>query len=312
MMELHAELRDMRKLLNSQLSGMAWGQFNNQQPHKAAVWRRLSRLGLQGQQVRAVCDLLDDLPDEATAWRHALAHLTHRVPVCRNDLIDGGGVFAFVGPTGVGKTTTIGKLAARYVLQHGPENVALITTDCFRIAGHEQLRVFGRILGVTVKVLSDPSELADTVRMLRRKSLILIDTAGLRQGIPGHDEQIAALQSLGDKVQNLLVLPATAQLSVLKASHYAYQAIGLSGCVITKLDECASLGEALSLVMEMQLPVTYVTDGQQVPGDISTARAPQLVSRAVSLARHASVDEDQLADTYSEQWSDRQREALAY
>lgn len=291
--DLHQELQRMRSMLTQQLDAIAVGQAHGSgtQEHPA-VARDLSRLGLQSAQVRAIGELVRQASDSDTAWRHALAHVANRVPVCSEDVIDAGGIFAFVGPTGVGKTTTIGKLAARYALEHGPENVALVTMDSYRIAGHEQLRVFGRILGVTVKELSDPAQLEPTLRQLRRKSLVLIDTAGLRQGIPGYDEQMAALAALGDRVSNYLVVSTTSQLSVLKAAHHAYKRVGLSGCILTKLDETASLGESLSLVMDTQLPVAYFTDGQSVPGDISVARSTQLVARALQIMKQYGDDSD--------------------
>lgn len=288
--DMHKELQQMRAMLSQQLDALALGPSQAPASEFPSVVRDLGRLGLQVAQVRGVMELVRQAPDANTAWRHALAHVTNRLPVSHEDVVDAGGIFAFVGPTGVGKTTTIGKLAARYALKHGPENVALITLDSYRIAGHEQLRVFGRILGVTVKELSDPAQLEPTLRQLRRKSLVLIDTAGLRQGIPGYDEQMNALAQLGDRVSNYLVVSTTSQLNVLKAAHHAYRRVGLSGCVLTKLDETASLGESISLVMETQLPVAYFTDGQSVPGDISVARATQLVSRAVQIMKHYSDD----------------------
>lgn len=193
-------------------------------------------------------------------------------------------MFAFVGPTGVGKTTTIAKLAARFVLEHGLGKVALITTDTYRVGAHDQLRSLGRILNVPVRVVDKERSLPSVVASLKEFPLVLIDTAGFRQGDPLLKEQEAQLDSCPG-IERVLVLACNSQLQTLKASAHAYTGKSVRGCVLTKLDETGSLGEALSVVIDQRLPVLYSTDGQAIPNDIAVASAPNLVSKAVALMK---------------------------
>lgn len=280
--ELQAELADMRLLLEQQLSKLS----HQPQPTLSAsanVARRLERLGLPATLVsRVVSRCKKRLLAEI--WPEALARLAHQLPVCGRDIVDEGGIFALVGPTGSGKTTTIGKLAARYVLKHGAKGVALVTMDTFRIAAHDQLRAFARILQIPVKVVDARQSLAQVLAELAQYKLVLIDTAGFRHGDPQLKQQLHALAQF-KKIQNLLVLSCNSQAQMLKASVHAYGPAGLRGCVLTKLDETASMGEAMGLAIETQLPIAYTTDGQEVPKHLDLARGHQLVSRALALLK---------------------------
>jgi flagellar biosynthesis protein FlhF len=184
-----------------------------------------------------------------------------------------------VGPTGVGKTTTLGKLAARYVLKHGAEGLALVTTDCYRIAAYEQLRTFGRILGVTVRVVDENNALDLTIKSMRNKSLVLIDTAGLNVRDPNLQSQLTLLTSAQARIRRFIVLPAISQSRVLLDTYEAYRDAGLNGCVLTKLDEAVHIGEVLGLVLEKRLPVSYITNGQKIPDDVKLASPSSLVGR---------------------------------
>ncbi|GGY67374.1 flagellar biosynthesis regulator FlhF [Cellvibrio zantedeschiae] len=283
--ELQAEIADMRFLLEQQLdrlTGTTTPAANS--PVLGSVGRRLERLGLPSALVGNVLNRCTKTKSVSDAWPDALANLAHQLPVAGRDIVDQGGVFAFVGPTGVGKTTTIGKLAARYVLQHGADKVALITTDTYRIAAHDQLRSLARILRVPVRVVDESNSLESLLRSLRHCSLILIDTAGFRHGDPHLKAQLKALADQ-PQVKSLLVLSCNSQEQMLKASVHAYGAARLQGCVLTKLDETASMGEALGVVAQNRLPVVYTTDGQDIPKNIEVARAHQLVAKAVALLK---------------------------
>lgn len=283
--ELQAEIADMRFLLEQQLDRLT-GTTSPvaSSPVLGSVGRRLERLGLPSALVSNVLNRCTKTQSVGDAWPDALANLAHQLPVNGRDIVDQGGVFAFVGPTGVGKTTTIGKLAARYVLQHGADKVALITTDTYRIAAHDQLRSLARILRVPVRVVDESNSLEHLLRSLRHCSLILIDTAGFRHGDPHLKAQLKALADQ-PQVKSLLVLSCNSQEQMLKASVHAYGAARLQGCVLTKLDETASMGEALGVVTQNRLPVVYTTDGQDIPKNIEVARAHQLVAKAVALLR---------------------------
>jgi flagellar biosynthesis protein FlhF len=283
--ELQAEIADMRFLLEQQLDRLgAAANPMSSSPVLGSVGRRLERLGLPADVVTKVLKGCTKTHSLSNAWPDALANLAHQLPVNGRDIVDQGGVFAFVGPTGVGKTTTIGKLAARYVLQHGADKVALITTDTYRIAAHDQLRSLARILRVPVRVVDESNSLESLLRSLRHCSLILIDTAGFRHGDPHLKAQLKALADQ-PQVKSYLVLSCNSQEQMLKASVHAYGAARLQGCVLTKLDETASMGEALGVVMQNRLPVVYTTDGQDIPKNLDVARAHQLVAKAVALLK---------------------------
>jgi flagellar biosynthesis protein FlhF len=280
---MQQELKQLRDMLEQQVAQLAWNDVERRHPVQAALLRRLQRLGLQSELCQSLADGTAGAADEAQAWRHALALLAHRVPVTDDDILTHGGVVALVGPTGVGKTTTVAKLAARYALRHGQRNVALVTTDSYRIGAHEQLLTYGRILGVPVQVASDAGELQAALRSLMDKQLVLIDTAGMSQRDVRLSEQFATLTGSGSPIRSYLVMSATTQQSVLDESVRAFHAGALDGCILTKMDEAASLGGALSVIVRHDLPLAYVGDGQRVPEDMHPARSHNLVSRAVAL-----------------------------
>jgi flagellar biosynthesis protein FlhF len=248
---MQAELRGMRDVLEQQLGSMNWNNFSSSSPVQASLWRRLHNMGLPASVVKSCLADAEPAQPMETVWRHTLANLVNHTPTM-GDITSKGGVFAFVGPTGVGKTTTIGKLAARHVLENGPDSVALLTLDTYRIGAYEQLRIIGRILRVPVKVIDDPGKLANELRKLSSKSLVLIDTAGLNH----QDQRLAVqLQSLSEiqQIQNLLVVAANSQLETIKAAYHTYKRARLIGAILTKLDETCSLGESLGVLIEQRL-----------------------------------------------------------
>ena len=252
------------------------------------VERRLERIGLGPQLSRQLSAAVEDNDELDDAWRTTLTRFSDQIPVLGEDFIERGGMIAFVGPTGVGKTTTIGKLAARYVLKHGSSSMALVTTDSYRIAAHEQLLTFGRILDVPVRVVDENNTLEEVLHSLRSKRLVLIDTAGMNAHEPHTQAQLNMLDDVTVRMKKLLVLSCSSQRHVIENAYETYAPLGLSGCVLSKLDESGNLGEALDLVIENGLSVSYVTDGQQVPDDIDVAHKKDLVSRAVITAQRAT------------------------
>ncbi len=303
MNRMRSELNGIRRLLEQRLSGMAWEQFSRRTPVQASIWERLNAMGVPAALSKNLLDLLKPDMSSAEAWRFAIASLARQVPVAGTDLAAQGGIFALLGPTGVGKTTTIGKLATRYVLEHGPESVALVTTDSFRVAAHEQLRTFGRILDVSVRVVDEGHSLRQILESLRHKSLVLIDTAGLHAKDPSLQFQLQTLRNCPE-VQNLLVMACTSQASVLANACRTYAPAGLSGCILSKLDEAGVMGEALALVIERALPVVYETHGQNIPNDIKVAQAHNLVSKAVALSVHSEEESERLMYEFGSVYGD--------
>lgn len=279
-MEVMDEIRSLRKMVEQHLAGFAWGESARSEPVKTEVLRQMLDAGFSPQFAR---DLLADLPVEmdgvqAMAWVKGAADRCLFTVGSDADIVDRGGVYALVGPTGVGKTTTTAKLAARCVLRHGPSKVALVTTDGYRIGAHEQLRIYGRILGVSVYLVKDAVELRQTLRELQHKHMVLIDTMGMSQ----KDKLVPELTDMlaGCDVQRLLLLSSTSRGDTLDDVVRAYQGENLAGCILTKIDEAASLATALDVIMRHGLRLHYVSNGQRVPEDLHLPNRGYLLHRA--------------------------------
>ena len=216
----------------------------------------------------------------AAAAQNPQAIAAEQIPALQQDIVDEGGVFALVGPNGSGKTTTIGKLATRYVLKHGAEDIALITTDTQRIGAQEQLRTIGRILKVPVYCIDRNNQLDDTLSRLSDKKLVLIDTAGMNRNDSQLPPLCKHLNRLEGAVKTLLVLPASSQLGVLQNSLEAFDVSIPVACVITKLDESASVSEVLSLVIARQLAIAYSCSGPAIPEHIQLPEVSELAGLA--------------------------------
>ncbi|MES2561198.1 MAG: flagellar biosynthesis protein FlhF [Pseudomonadota bacterium] len=206
-----------------------------------------------------------------------------------DEIINCGGVYALVGPTGVGKTTTVAKLAARAVVRFGASKVALLTTDSYRIGAHDQLRIFGRILSVSVHAIRDAQDLSTALAELKDRHLILIDTIGVSQRDRMVAEHAAMLAGAGD-VKRLLLVNTTANARTLEEVVVAYKKSGVDGCILTKTDEAASLAPALDVLIRHQLPLHYVTDGQRVPEDLQLPDATALVQEALKPVPDEALD----------------------
>ncbi len=288
LVKMQNELHELRSLLEQQMSGLAWGELSRRDPLRAKLTRCLLELGLSPAICKRVADGAGEHQDFDNTWRHALAMLAHSLPVDSTDILDHGGVVALVGATGVGKTTTIAKLAARYALRHGAERVAMVTTDSYRIAAHEQLRTYGRILDIPVRVANNHEELVESLELLADRDLVLIDTAGMSQRDVRLTQQFQVIQGSTPSIKTYLVLSTTTHRAGLREVVEAFGEVKLDGCILTKLDETTSLGGALSAVMEKQLPVVYVSDGQKVPEDIHIARGHGLINQAVLIAQETN------------------------
>ena len=296
---LQSELEEMRMLLEQQLwrmtetTGSQFDMAASQQikfpSQHTVIEKHLERLGLSqtiNERLRAQTDYNQRVPD---VWRSCMAKLSKMIDTSTSNVIDEGGVFAFVGQTGVGKTTTIAKLAAQYLLKHGPGKVALVTTDTYRVGAVDQLRSIGRIINAPVRVVDSANSLLTILVQLREYPLVLVDTAGLRMGDALLKQQMAQLDTCAG-LKKLLVVSSTSQLQTMKASMHAYSSSKpIFSSVLTKLDEAASLGDILSLVLEQNLPVSYFTDGQEIPKDINAAQGHALVAKAVALMKNTAA-----------------------
>ena len=303
--KIRAELKSLRDIMEAPLMQFAWGETTRVKPLYASLLKQLMTLGLSAELSENLARKIAETGLGKHSWLDALKLLANIIPVADDDLIKQGGVVSLVGPTGVGKTTTIAKLAAKFALRHGRRNVSLITTDSYRIGAHEQLRTYGRILGVPVQVASDADELQNALAHINAEPfdephLTLIDTAGISQSDIRLAEQLATLQISGVNIKNYLVLSATGQMMLQDDVVTAFGKAGLQGCIVTKLDETASLGEVLSVLIQHSLPVAYVCDGQKVPDDFHQARGKLLVKTAVKLMQKTkqTPSQEELAYTF--------------
>jgi flagellar biosynthesis protein FlhF len=294
--DVNEELRTLRRMLETQLATLAWNDLSRRSPIQTELLKQLTQLGLAQDLATEVVTQMPTRLELAEANRLALALLSRKIETTGERWIDSGGVVALVGATGVGKTTLIAKLAARWVMRHGTRDIALISTDSVRIGAQEQIQTLGRLLGVPAYAIDGAAELADVLDHLADKRMVLIDTAGLSPRDPRLEQELKLLAAASKRMETTLVLAASAQAGAIEEAVTRFAPAKPTTCMLTKLDEATSLGGAISTLIRARLPVTYVSEGQRVPEDLAPARAHQLIARAVDLSRKsgASVDEDLL------------------
>lgn len=289
--DVMSEIRSMRSMLESQLAEISWTQTQKRQPQKAEILRELLATGFSASLARYLVEKLPETGkvEDGLEWIKNILVRNLSTIDNENEMLEKGGVYALVGPTGVGKTTTTAKLAARCVMRHGPSKLALITTDGYRIGGFEQLRIYGKILGVMVHAVKDEADLRIALSELKNKHTVLIDTVGVSQRDKMVTEQVAMLSGTDTPVKRLLCLNATSTGETLSEVVRAYQGNGLAGCIFTKLDEAATIGGALDIAIRQKLMVYYVASGQRVPEDLHIANKLYLIDRAFKLKRETAA-----------------------
>ena len=291
---MREELGLMRTMMSEQLKGIGWQRFSEKDPTSAMLARRFSRLGINQAIISGLIPQVKKQNDAECCWQNLLALLAKSIAVDGQDLLVKGGVFAFMGPTGSGKTTTIAKLAARFIIKHGVDSVALISTDNYRISAQQQLSSFARILGIPMQCVSAKLPLDVLLNQFKNKKLVLIDTAGMSRKDSDIVKQLVTLKHTSRPIKRFLMIPATHQSAVIQQSIELFKEYSPFSVIISKLDESASLGEVLSLTIANSLPIAFTTDGQRVPEDIRVARSHHLVSKAVWLTSKYG--------TYTEDW----------
>lgn len=281
------EIRSMRGMIESQLTEISWSATQKREPAKAAVLRELLAAGFSAALSRYLTENMPHTTDAKEGLQWAKTILARNLATLSNEdaMIEKGGVYALVGPTGVGKTTTTAKLAARCVMRHGPGKLALITTDAYRIGAYEQLRIYGKILGVMVHAVKDEADLRIALNEMKGKHTVLIDTVGVSQRDQMVAEQVAMLSGADTHIKRLLCLNATSTGETLAEVVNAYKGTGLAGCVMTKVDEAATIGSLLDVVIRQKMDLYYVANGQRVPEDLVVADKQFLVDRAFALRK---------------------------
>ncbi len=300
--EVKIELQNLRDLMESQLSVLQWDRFSQKHPVRTVLLNLMSEMGLGVDVCETVMSHLGQLSDDPhKVWQQLLGIIARCIPVNRHDLLAEGGRIALVGSTGVGKTTTIAKLAARFVQTHGKRSVGMISTDQFRIGAQDQLQHYARLLEVPLLTAGKAEELGDRLDMLSDKKLVLIDTAGMSQRDQRLSEQFHRLQEGSPEVKPYLVLSANTQLAALNQTVLNFKKVKLAGAFVTKLDEAASLGGIITATIRHQLMLAYCGTGQKVPRDLEVAKSHRLISKAVALMQRygEAFDQEALAARYN-------------
>jgi flagellar biosynthesis protein FlhF len=290
---LAEEVKGMRRMLEAQLATLTWNDMSRRSPLQAAMLKELARLGLSNDLSQSLARKIPNDLNFTAARRFALATIARTVQVTGDRWLEEGGRVAFAGPAGACKTTLIAKLAARWVLRHGPRRIALVSADAVRIGAHEQMHMLGRLLGVTAHTVYDIAELPELLAGLAGQRLVLIDTAGASPRDPELARRLRLLQQMQkDQIESAIVLPASTQAGTIDEVLSRFALAKPTAVCITKVDEAVSLGGILSALVRTKLPAAYVSDGQRVPEDLEPARAHSLVARAVDIAHRNNATPD--------------------
>ncbi len=280
---MRREIKDLRTLMESELAHLSWHDQRMRDPLRARVLEELSSIDLAPDVALALAAAAPRKTRLENPSHIPLALLVRHLPVVERPSTILGGVVAVVGPTGAGKTTTIAKLAARWCVQHGGDSLALVTTDGYRVGAREQLRTYARMLGAPLYAAEGGRDLARILEGLRGRGLVLIDTAGMAPRDVRLSEQLAQLALGAVEARVLLALPAQADVHALEDIVRGFGQAAPVACILTKVDEAASLGPALSVILRHRLRIAHVSDGQRVPEDLHAAhqRRIWLVRRAL-------------------------------
>lgn len=278
--QIQGELGRLRKLFEGELAQLSWRDQNQRQPNRQALITRLEMAGIGREFAAGIVDAVLPCDDIEQAWRKTLGYLGAGINTLKTDILEDGGVIALMGSTGVGKTITAAKLAARFALKHGRKHVAFISTDKYKIGGQEQLVSLGGILGIPVQLAANADQMQRTLDSLSQRKLVIIDTAGMSQRDMSLADQFDTLNS-SEQIKALLVLPATARESILHETIRAFSRRDLAGTIITKLDECDAIGPVLSCILQHQLPLAFTTNGQKIPDDLQRAEPKALLADVI-------------------------------
>jgi flagellar biosynthesis protein FlhF len=294
---MQRELQDLRRMLETGLAGMTWSDKRLREPLKARVLEELSAMDIAPDVAMALAAFTPRRTSLENPSHIPLALLVKHLPVIQDMTCITGGITAVVGPTGAGKTTTIAKLAARWCMLHGSQDLALVSTDGYRIGAREQLSSYARILGAPLHAANNGKELAGVLDRLKSKKLILIDTAGMGPRDVRLTEQLAALKLGAARARVLLALPAQGEGHALEEIVRSFEPAAPAACLLTKVDEAASLGAVISVTLRHKLQIAYVCDGQRVPDDLHAAHQKRvwLIRAALKLKERVPPARDEAA-----------------
>lgn len=286
------ELHALRRMLETQVATLAWNDLSRRAPLQTTLLKQLAQYGISQPLAVEVVSQIPARMEWHEAQRMMLAVIAKKIPTQEERWLDRGGMVAFVGPTGVGKSTLVAKLAARWVLQHGPAELVLISADAVRIGAHDQMQNLGRLLGVPVYTIDQINELGSLLNSVEKRRLILVDTAGFGQRDSRLTAELALLTTSHRNLETSLVISACAQAGAVEETIQRFSTATPKSVVLTKLDEATSLGGSISALVRHGIPLTYVSEGQRIPEDLAPARAHQLMARAVELSKRSGAQAD--------------------
>ena len=316
--KLLAEINEVKHLLQSQVANTLWTNLQEQKGQVSEVIKHLLNAGFSPKLCSEIAQNLPSNLELPYLLKNARNQIQHQIKTLRPfDIFDQGGIYAFIGPTGVGKTTTIAKIAARCVLRYGRNQVALLTTDTYRIGAQEQLKTFAKILGLSVTALRDGDDLANKIKELSNRKIILLDTAGVSQRDTLMLEQSQLLNHGPSKTMRILVMSSTTDLrtqeEVINLHNQAAQSNSsskLDAAIITKIDEAAHLAPIVDSLIRHDLPVLFVSNGQRVPEDLSLPDAAYLSHRAMAaraFSNDFAISDEQIPSLFSDHLGDWMR-----
>jgi len=269
--EMQRELKELREMLRGELAHMSWHEKRPRDPLQARVLEQLTAMDIAPDVAVALAARTPKVPDSKDSSNLTVELLATYLRVVDQLKPVNGGVIALVGATGAGKTTTIGKLATRWSMQHGSQDLALVSTDGYRVGARDQLMTYSRLLGAPLHTANSGEELAQALERLKSKKLILIDTAGMGPRDVRLKEQLAALKLGAARARVYLTLPAHGEANALDEAVRSFANLTPDACILTKVDEAASLGAALSTILRHKLRIAYLCNGQRVPEDLHAA-----------------------------------------
>lgn len=278
--EIMLELRSLRKIVERQLSKL---NLNENAEVKINLLKRLLAVGFSPKISKELMISIGSKSDLVEAETNARKHVSNLINIVKlnQDIVNTPGVYALVGPTGVGKTTTAAKIAAKAVVKYGSDSVALISTDTYRIAAHEQLKIYGKLLNIPVTLVKDSSNLEKTIEKLKEnKKIIIIDSVGMSQKDKNVEKMLHSFNEV--EIEKILLLPANSNADALDDIIKAYSKYGLSGCIITKEDEAVGLGTVIDATIRNHLMIQYICNGQRVPEDIIFPNKKSLIAKTFS------------------------------
>jgi flagellar biosynthesis protein FlhF len=284
------ELHAMKDLIEDRFNTLTWLGQARQNPIQSNLMLKLIRAGFSPTLSRTILERMPEEMDATQAVKWVMDILERNLLTDSEGLPlqEEGGVFALIGATGVGKTTTAAKLAGLCARAHGPASVGLITLDTYRVGAQEQLRAYGKMLGVVAHLAHDRAALQDLLGLLSNKKMVLIDTTGLAPRDPRKREMMDLLDL--PNVKRLLVLNAGGHGDTLEDVVCAFKSPSAQQVIFSKVDEAVKLGPAIDAAIRHQLVLRGVTTGQRVPEDWEAPDAAKLIRASMRTSGNSAFD----------------------